>query len=189
MGQVLHGSATTTEAIRRAIQNSQESLEGTRQALWRQPEDCRQVEEAGFGPPICRPARRRPKSSVLSDRGGGDHRCLPAPYVAAAGRLPLLRCTLLAARRLVPGLEFHVAQLLGVQGRPCPCVALALHQQMPDHDGEFARGCDGCDMLAAAGPDAQEEGPQRSRRACGRPGRLDEHAARMSAALLGDPPW
>ena len=26
MGQVLHGSATTTEAIRRAIQNSQESL-------------------------------------------------------------------------------------------------------------------------------------------------------------------
>lgn len=28
MGQVLHGSATTTEAIRRAIQNSQESLRG-----------------------------------------------------------------------------------------------------------------------------------------------------------------
>jgi Helix-turn-helix domain len=26
MGQVLHGCATTTEAIRRAIQNSQESL-------------------------------------------------------------------------------------------------------------------------------------------------------------------
>ncbi len=26
MGQVLHGSATTTEAIRRAIQNSQASL-------------------------------------------------------------------------------------------------------------------------------------------------------------------
>lgn len=26
MGQVLHGSATTTEAIRRAIQNSKESL-------------------------------------------------------------------------------------------------------------------------------------------------------------------
>jgi transposase InsO family protein len=28
MGQVLHGSATTTEAVRRAIQNSQESLRG-----------------------------------------------------------------------------------------------------------------------------------------------------------------
>jgi hypothetical protein len=26
MGQVLHGCATTTEAVRRAIQNSQESL-------------------------------------------------------------------------------------------------------------------------------------------------------------------
>jgi hypothetical protein len=26
MGQVLHGSATTTEAVRRAIQHSQESL-------------------------------------------------------------------------------------------------------------------------------------------------------------------
>ncbi|NTJ42515.1 IS481 family transposase, partial [Agrobacterium larrymoorei] len=26
MGQILHGSATMTEAIRRAIQNSQESL-------------------------------------------------------------------------------------------------------------------------------------------------------------------
>lgn len=28
MGQVLHGSATMTEAVRRAIQNSQESLRG-----------------------------------------------------------------------------------------------------------------------------------------------------------------
>jgi hypothetical protein len=28
MGQVLHGSASTTAAIRRAIQNSQESLSG-----------------------------------------------------------------------------------------------------------------------------------------------------------------
>ena len=28
MGEVLHGSATTTEAVRRAIQHSQESLGG-----------------------------------------------------------------------------------------------------------------------------------------------------------------
>ena len=28
MGQILHGSATTTEAVRRAIQHSQESLRG-----------------------------------------------------------------------------------------------------------------------------------------------------------------
>ena len=32
MGQILHGSATMTEAIRRAIQNSQASLENWRPA-------------------------------------------------------------------------------------------------------------------------------------------------------------
>jgi transposase-like protein len=46
MGQVLHGCATTTEAVRRAIQNSQESLRalakryGINQktvAKWKQP--------------------------------------------------------------------------------------------------------------------------------------------------------
>jgi hypothetical protein len=31
MGQVLHGRATTTEAVRRAIQHSQESLRGLAQ--------------------------------------------------------------------------------------------------------------------------------------------------------------
>ncbi|UUO28605.1 hypothetical protein DCG74_15645 [Bradyrhizobium sp. WBAH42] len=35
MGQILHGCATTTEAVRRAIQNSQESLRG--QMLSRMP--------------------------------------------------------------------------------------------------------------------------------------------------------
>ena len=58
MGQVLHGSATTTEAVRRAIQHSQESLRAARQALRDQPEDRRQVEEAHARSPICRPARR-----------------------------------------------------------------------------------------------------------------------------------
>jgi hypothetical protein len=38
MGQVLHGSATTTEAIREAMQHGQE-LEDPGQALWDQPED------------------------------------------------------------------------------------------------------------------------------------------------------
>jgi hypothetical protein len=37
MGQILHGCATTTEAVRRAIQNK---------ALRDQPEDCREVEAA-----------------------------------------------------------------------------------------------------------------------------------------------
>ena len=65
MGQVLHGRATTTEAVRRAIQHSQESLRSTRQALWDQSEDGRQVAETSSvadhptGP-------KEPKSTVLS---------------------------------------------------------------------------------------------------------------------------
>ncbi|AMX99116.1 hypothetical protein A4R29_06190 [Mesorhizobium ciceri biovar biserrulae] len=47
MGQVLHGSAKTTEAVRRAIQHSQESLRGL--AKRDQPEDGCEVEEASFG--------------------------------------------------------------------------------------------------------------------------------------------
>lgn len=49
MGQILHGSATTTEAVRRAIQDSQESLEGAGQALRHQPKDRGEVEEANLG--------------------------------------------------------------------------------------------------------------------------------------------
>ena len=65
MGQVLHGSATTTEAIRRAIQHSQESLRslalryGINQktvAKWRKREG---VADLPTGP-------REPKSTVLT---------------------------------------------------------------------------------------------------------------------------
>ncbi len=41
MGKVLHGSATTTEAVRRAIQHSQESLSGLAKRYGDQPEDGR----------------------------------------------------------------------------------------------------------------------------------------------------
>jgi hypothetical protein len=44
MGQVLHRGATTAEAIRRAIQHSQESL--TARARRHQPQDGGQVVEA-----------------------------------------------------------------------------------------------------------------------------------------------
>ena len=65
MGQVLHGSATTTEAVRRAIQHSQESLRalakryGINQktvAKWKQRTS---VTDLPTGP-------REPKSTVLS---------------------------------------------------------------------------------------------------------------------------
>ena len=49
MGQVLHGSATTTEAIRRAIQHSQASLRALSKRYGDQSEDSREVEEPELG--------------------------------------------------------------------------------------------------------------------------------------------
>ena len=88
MGQVLHGSATTTEAIRRAIQHSQESLRalakryGINQktvAKWKKRTLGRRSADRAEGPEV----------DGAVDRGGGDHRRLPAAYAAAARRLPL----------------------------------------------------------------------------------------------------
>ena len=65
MGQVLHGSATTSEAVRRAIQHTQESLRRLGEALRRRSEDGRQVESAVLR---FRPADRTQQrtSTVLS---------------------------------------------------------------------------------------------------------------------------
>jgi len=41
VGQILHGCATATEAVRRAIQNSQESLRAFAKRYGINPEDCR----------------------------------------------------------------------------------------------------------------------------------------------------
>ena len=46
MGQVLHGSATTTEAVRRAIQRSQESVKGAGPAPQHQPHHRSEVAQA-----------------------------------------------------------------------------------------------------------------------------------------------
>ena len=63
MGQILHGCATTTEAVRRAIQNSQESLRalakryGINQktvAKWKQRET---VADLPTGPKEAKPSR------------------------------------------------------------------------------------------------------------------------------------
>src|ERR1700751_3632545 len=82
MGQILHGCATTTEAVRRAIQNSQESLRalarryGINQktvAKWKQRET---VADRPTGP-------KEAKPTVLSIEeeptlvGFGGHFCLP----------------------------------------------------------------------------------------------------------------
>ena len=88
MGQVLHGSATTTEAVRRAIQHSQESLRSAGQALRDQSKDRRQVEGADVR---FRPADRTEGAQINGPvrRGGGGRRRLPKAYAAAARRLPL----------------------------------------------------------------------------------------------------
>src|ERR1700716_3971093 len=87
MGQILHRSATTTEAIRRAIQHSQESLR-TLSRAWHQPEDGGQVEEAQFNG---RSSNWSNRSQVyrLVHRAGGRHRCVSQAHALAAGRLPL----------------------------------------------------------------------------------------------------
>lgn len=65
MGQVLHGSATTTATVRRAIQNSQESLRalakryGINQKTVAKWKKRRSVDDLPTGP-------RDPKSTVLS---------------------------------------------------------------------------------------------------------------------------
>jgi len=65
MGQILHGSATTTEAIRRAIQHSQESLRALSRRYGINQKTVAKWKKRGFvadlptGP-------KQPKSTVLS---------------------------------------------------------------------------------------------------------------------------
>ncbi len=88
MGQVLHGSATTTEAVRRAIQHSQASLRalakryGINQktvAKWKRRTS---VADLPTGP-------KEPRSTVLSLEEEADRRRLPPAHAAAARRLPV----------------------------------------------------------------------------------------------------
>lgn len=64
-GQVLHGSATTTEAVRRAIQHSQERLRTLAKRHRDQLEDGCEVEEASFGRRST-DGPKEPSSTVLS---------------------------------------------------------------------------------------------------------------------------
>src|SRR5271157_5902865 len=80
MGQILHGSATTTEAVRRAIQHSQESLRGLAKRYGVNPKTVAKwrartsVSDLLTGP-------REPRSTVLSAEGG-RRCCIPKAYFA-----------------------------------------------------------------------------------------------------------
>jgi hypothetical protein len=87
MGQVLHGSATTTEAVRRAIQHSQASLRALAQRYGINPKTVAKwkkrssVADVPTGP-------KDAKSTVLSVTDEAIIG-LPEAYPAATGRLPL----------------------------------------------------------------------------------------------------
>src|SRR6188472_3478232 len=88
MGQVLHGCATTTHAVRTAIQRSKAPLKelAARYGLnhktvakWRKRAF---VNDVPMGP-------KAPRSTVLSPEEETYRRRLPQAYAAAARRLPL----------------------------------------------------------------------------------------------------
>ncbi len=83
MGQILHGSATTTEAIRRAIQHSQESLRtlarryGINQKTVAKWKKRTSLADMPTGP-------KQPRSTVLSVEEEEVHRRFPTLHAAAA---------------------------------------------------------------------------------------------------------
>jgi hypothetical protein len=87
MGQILHASATTTEAVRRAIQHSQESLAlATRYGV--NPKTVLKWRKRSFVADLPTGPREAKILGPVSRRGG-DHRRVPAPYPPAARRLSL----------------------------------------------------------------------------------------------------
>jgi hypothetical protein len=68
--EVLHGSATTTEAVRR-------EPEGAGQALWRQPEDRRRVEGSDLGRRFADRTEDAQVDALVSRGGPVGHRLDP----------------------------------------------------------------------------------------------------------------
>ena len=66
MGQILHGSATTTEAVRRAIQHSQESLRALARRYGVNPKTILKWRKRSSVADHFRRGPRNPKSSVLA---------------------------------------------------------------------------------------------------------------------------
>jgi hypothetical protein len=79
MGQVLHGSATTTEAIRRAIQHSQESLRALAKRYGVNQKTVRKWKGRSSVADIRTDAA---KIDGAVGRGGGDRRRLPSAYAS-----------------------------------------------------------------------------------------------------------
>lgn len=111
-----------------------------------------------------------------------------APFLASgSGNVVFVAGSALAPAGWLPRAELQVAQFFCVQGGAQPGVVFAVPEQVPDDDRELARDRNRGDVVTAPTGDALIKCSQRSRPAHRLPGGLDQHGARMRAALLGDP--
>ena len=102
MGQILHGSATTTEAVRRAIQHSQESLRALGKRYGVNPKTIAKWLSRGSSVSDLRTGPKEPRSTVLSVEEEAVDVGFRAPVVAAR-RLPIRPAAdRLASDALVP---------------------------------------------------------------------------------------
>ena len=136
-----------------------------------------------------RPALRRARSPAI------DKACVAAfgllSQLLVAQRLDVIGVgwsTLIALLLRAPGLELHGAHLVGDPRQPRPKVILLFRQDMPAKNCKLARNRDRSDLMTSPGQNAHKEGLQRARRLGGRPGRFDQHRARMAAPDLADAP-
>ena len=83
----------------------------------------------------------------------------PLPLADSGQVVRVSRAPLATAGRM-PGTEFEVTDLLGVQRRTDPGIVFLAPQQMPDDHRQLASGRDGSDVLATTRADPQEEGAQ-----------------------------
>ena len=88
MGQILHGSATTTEAVRRAIQHSQESLRALAKRYGVNPKTIAKWKSRTSVSDLPTGPKAAPIDGPVG-RGRGRRRRFPKAYAVAARRLPL----------------------------------------------------------------------------------------------------
>ena len=84
MGQVVHGSATTTEAVRRAIQHSQESLRALAGRYGINPKTVAKWKKRSSAADLPT-GPKEPRSTVLSVEDEGVHRRVSHAHPAALG--------------------------------------------------------------------------------------------------------
>ena len=101
MGQLLHGSARTTEAVRRAIQDSQERIARLAKHYNLNPKTAATWKQGDFVPERTDGAETAALHPVIAQRGG-LHRDLPAASKVASLRCCLWLTACLPCKPLLP---------------------------------------------------------------------------------------